>query len=125
MDAKHPGEATVNVAFFSDATFILKGDAIMIRLKFTDTELQKIYDRAEKEERTVLGVLYNEYIVPYFPNLEVLNPRNIYANRKLVLKMIELDKKLDPTGTNSIYVNYGPSVKEIIPLAEDEMIAVL
>ncbi|WP_319200094.1 hypothetical protein [uncultured Ilyobacter sp.] len=85
----------------------------MVRLRFTDTELQKIYDKAENEGRTVLGVLYNEYIAPYFPNLEVLNPRNIYANRKLVLKMIELDKKLDPKGTNSIYLNYGPSVKEI------------
>ena len=97
----------------------------MIKLKFTDTELQKIYDRAEKEERTVLGVWYNEYIAPYFHNMEVLNPRNIYANRKLVLKMIDFDKKLDPTGTNSIYLNYGPSVQEIVPLAEDEIIAIL
>jgi hypothetical protein len=97
----------------------------VVRLKFTDTELQKIYDIAEKEGRTVLGVLYNEYIAPYFPNLEVLNPRNIYANRKLVLKMIELDKKLDPDGTNSIYLNYGPSTQVIVPLDEDEIIAVL
>jgi hypothetical protein len=97
----------------------------MIRLKFTDAELQKIYEVAEKEGRTVLGVLYNEYIAPYFPNLEVLNPRKIYANRKLVLKMIELDKKLDPNGTNSIYLNYGPSTQEVVPLNEDEIIAVL
>jgi hypothetical protein len=97
----------------------------MIRLKFTDTELQKIYNRAEKEGRTVLGVLYNEYIAQYFPNLDVLNPKNIYANRKLVLKMIDLDKKLNPNGINSIYLNYGPSTQAMVSMDEDEIIVVL
>ena len=97
----------------------------MIRLKFTDAELQKVYEVAEREGRTVLGVLYNEYIAPYFPNLDVLNPKNIYASKKLVLKMIELDKKLDPNGTNSIYLNYGPSTQGVVPLDEDEIISVL
>jgi len=97
----------------------------MIRLKFTDADLQKIYDVAEKEGRTVLGVLYNEYIAPYFPNLEVLNPRNICANRKLVLKMIELDKKLDPHFPNSIYLNYGPSTHAVVHIDDNEIIVVL
>jgi len=97
----------------------------MIRLKFTDAELQKVYEVAEREGRTVLGVLYNEYIAPYFPNLDVLNPKNIYASKKLVLKMIELDKKLDPNGTNSIYLNYGPSTQVVVPIGDDEIIVVL
>jgi hypothetical protein len=103
----------------------LKGEIRMIRLKVTDVELQKIYDIAEKEDRTILGVLYNEYIVPYFPALEVLNPKNVYANKKLVLKMIELDKKLGREGINNLYLNYGPSVKEIVPMGEGEIIAIL
>ena len=97
----------------------------MIRLKFTDAELQKVYEVAEREGRTVLGVVYNEYIAPYFPNLDVLNPKNIYASKKLVLKMIELDKNLDPNGTNSIYLNYGPSTQVVVPIGDDEIIAVL
>jgi hypothetical protein len=97
----------------------------MIRLKFTDADLQKIYDVAEKEGRTLLGVLYNEYIAPYFPNLEVLNPRKIYASKKLVFKMIELDKKLDPYFTNSIYLNYGPSTQAVVSIDDNEIIAVL
>lgn len=95
----------------------------MIRLRFTDTELQKAYEVAEKEGRTVLGVIYNEYIAPYFPTLDVLNPRNIYASENLALKMIELDKRLDREGIDSIYLNYGPSTQERLPMNEDEIIA--
>ena len=97
----------------------------MIRLKLTDIELKKIYNVAEKEGRTVLGVLYNEYIAPYYPNLELLNPRNIYANRKFLLKMIELDKKLNPNFNNSVYLNYGPSTQTVVPIDDNEIIAVL
>jgi len=97
----------------------------MIRLKFTDEDLQKVYEIAEREGRTVLGVTYNEYIAPCFPNLDVLNPRNIYASKKLVLKMIKLDKNLDKKGTDSIYLNYGPSIQKIRPMAEDEFLITL
>lgn len=97
----------------------------MISLKFTDAEFQKIYEVAEREGRTVLGVVYNEYIAPYFPNLDVLNPKNIYASKKLVFKMIELDKKLDPYFTNSIYLNYGPSTQAVVSIDDNEIIAVL
>lgn len=115
---------TFNEVFLTDATFRLKGEVDMIRLKFTDKKLTEAYKIAEREGRTLLGVIYNEYIAPYFPTLNELNPRNIYANRKLVLKMIDLDKRLDKEGTDSIYLNYGPSTKEIVPMDEDEIIAV-
>ena len=96
----------------------------MIRLKLTNDKLIEAYKIAEREGRTLLGVLYNDYICPYFPNSQTVSPRNIHANRELVMKMIELDKKLKPGGVDMIYLQYGPSIKPISILKKDEMMIV-
>ena len=97
----------------------------MIKLTMDKEKLKEAYDIAEREGRTVLGVIYNEYICPYFPLLDTLNPRNIYANRDLVLKMIELDKKLNTEGVETMYLQYGPSTDLVIPVAMNEIMVVL
>jgi len=97
----------------------------MIRLKLTDKDLQEIFYISQREHRTVLGVIYNNYLVPYFPNLKAINSKNIYTSKKFLLKLIELEKKLGMKNINDFYLNYGPSIRQIIPMDENEIMVIL
>lgn len=97
----------------------------MIRIKFTDVELEKIYEKAKSEKRTVLGVIYSEYIGVHFPEIEILNARNIYTTTKFISRLLTLDKSLSGEKANLIYFQYAPSIFKCktFNIEENELIA--
>lgn len=99
----------------------------MIRIKFDNKKLKEIYTRAKTEDRTVLGIIYSEYIGVYFPLVETLNPKNIYCTANFISTILELDKKLIGDEANRIYLQYAPSVFDFktFTIEANEMIAVV
>ena len=97
----------------------------MIRVKFTDEMLKKIYTKAETEDRTVLGIIYSEYIGIHFPLGKILKPQNIYTTAKFISRLFELDKKLSGDEAKVIYIQYSSSIHSFkaVVVGESEMIA--
>lgn len=99
----------------------------MIRIKFTDTELEEIYEKAKLEKRTVLGIIYSEYVGIHFPETEILKAKNIYTTTKLISRLLTLDKELIGEKANTVYFQYAPSVfkLETFSIKENELIAMI
>ena len=98
----------------------------MIRIKFDSEKLEEISARAKEEDRTVLGIIYSEYIGVHFPLVKTLNPKNIYCTAKFISTILELDRKLMGDEANGIYLQYAPSIFNFKTFTIDpnEMIAV-
>ena len=96
----------------------------MTRIKFTDEILEKISIQAKSEDRTILGIIYSEYIKKYFPLTEIVNPQNVYATAKFISRLFELDKNLIGDEARAIYLQYAPSISSFkaVVIGENEMI---
>lgn len=99
----------------------------MIRIKFTDIELEKVYEKAKLEKRTVLGLIYSEYIGVHFPEIEILNAKNIYITTKFISRLLTLDKSLLGEKANLIYFQYAPSIFKFktFSIEENEVVAIV
>lgn len=97
----------------------------MVRIKFSNEKLKEIATQAKAEDRTVLGIVYSEYIGIHFPLVEILNPKNIYCTASFISRLLELDKKLIGDEANTIYMQYSPSIFSFktFSIEENEIIA--
>lgn len=94
----------------------------MIKILMNNQKLKEVYDIAEREKRTLLGVIYNDYVTPQLLTEETLDSRKVYANRSLILKIMELERKLNTEDLNIMYLQYGPSTNFQMKLQEDELL---
>lgn len=99
----------------------------MVRITLPDKKLEEISAQAKLENRTVLGIIYSEYLGVHFPLGEFLNPRHIYCTAKFISKLLELDKKLVGEKSNDLYMQYSPSVFRLknLTIKENEMIVIV
>lgn len=94
----------------------------MLKIIINENKLQEIYEVAKKENRAVLGVLYNNLLLNHIKSTEQLNPRKINTTKEFILKLMNLDKKLSTEGIEEIYLQYGPSIETIKSLKNGEII---
>jgi hypothetical protein len=97
----------------------------VVRIILDKNILNEIVIKARLEDRTVLGIIYSEYIGIHFPLVETLNPKNIYCTASFISKLLELDKELMGERAKEIYMQYSPSVFNFktFGIEENEMIA--
>ena len=99
----------------------------MIKVKFNNEKLKEIHVQAKVENRTVLGIIYSDYIGIHLPLVETLNPKNIYCTANFISTILELDKELIGEKAREIYFQYAPSIFKFktFTLEEDEVIAIV